>query len=353
MGCGLLLDVSDRPLVLTCAHVVVAALPAGQRPNGEERPVGAVQVRAWAAAQGQETSAHVRADGWIPVDAGDQAGDLALLELTDPLQGEVAIAKLASWKGRAGHKFQCFGFPRGYKQQGQHAYGRMIGPFGPVGRLGLGREWVQLDAEAQTGYRVTKGFSGAPVWDVADLGDQRVVGLAVGEDEAHPEARVGAMIPLEIAAAYLPALKDRIPTGPPPDSRNDQEQGRPSPITLRIFKDGRSGNEELLLETDAQYVRIGRGGHNTIVLDDPRISWEHGEIEFVGGQVEYNHLSKNPAIIERQNGDVMKLVRGQSPVQLRGNDRLLFGSVSLTIRFSIGDIYWNYSKTRTAGEGGG
>jgi WD40 repeat protein len=217
VGCGLLLRTGNQPLVLTCAHVVLAALPATQRPTGGETPADAVQVRAWAADPAHRVTGRVLSGGWAPVDDETAAGDLAVLQLSGPLPGQVALARLASWEGRTRSQFQCLGFPDRYKRQGQHAYGVMLGRSGPYGPHG--REWVQLDGQTRTGYRIVRGFSGTPVWDVAD---QQVVGLVVSEDVADPDARVGAMIPLEVAAGYLPAVADRLPTGLRLDPRYGQ-----------------------------------------------------------------------------------------------------------------------------------
>ena len=195
VGCGLLVQQRQQLLVLTCAHVVNTALNRAK--TSLERPVELVAVRAWRARESEWVVAEVVTNCWIPVDV-EGTGDLALLHVVGDVPGEVSAAPLARYSDRAGRRFQCLGFPSGYHGQGQHATGDIIGRFGPRGRFGP--EWVQLNGETTTGYRVLQGFSGSPVWDIDD---QRVVGLVVGEDVRNPEARVGAMIPLDIVAGYL------------------------------------------------------------------------------------------------------------------------------------------------------
>jgi Trypsin-like peptidase domain len=182
--------------VLTCAHVVSAAL---QLPASPSRPWQKLRLRPWAAPE-QDIYALVRQNGWFPAD-DEGHGDVAILQLLGEWPTEVVPARLAEWSMRTTARWQAFGYPAKYKRVGQHATGRFIGWFGP------GNEWVQIDAEVVVGYRIVPGFSGSPVWEI----DQNaVVGIAVSEDSSNPSARSGGMLPIEVAARYWEPLNEHI-----------------------------------------------------------------------------------------------------------------------------------------------
>lgn len=197
VGCGLLLDTPGQPSVLTCAHVVSAAL--GHTQHDTDPPSGEVPIRFWAE-PGQIFRARVRPDGWFPLDDAGQ-GDLAVLHLDEPPPAAARFAPLAQWSGSPRAAWQAFGYPDRDKQSGQHARGKVIGRFGP------GNEWLQIDAEVVVGYRIVSGYSGTPVWEIQQ---DAVIGIAVSEDAANPTARSGGMMPLEVAARYWPPLRELV-----------------------------------------------------------------------------------------------------------------------------------------------
>jgi Trypsin-like peptidase domain len=195
VGAGLIVPAPEgETSVVTCAHVVVAA--------GGDGDGGQVAMRSWAA-PGHATAGTVRPGGWHPVDDRGR-GDVAILRPAEKWPEPVAFAELAQWSQRDRSRWQAFGYPARYKKVGQHASGRFIGRFGPD------NEWVQIDAEVVTGYRIVPGYSGSPVWE---LQQNAVVGLAVSEDAANPAARSGGMLPVEVIARYWDPLASLIRRG--------------------------------------------------------------------------------------------------------------------------------------------
>jgi hypothetical protein len=198
VGCGFLLSVGSRALLLTCAHVINIAL--GGHDRNEELPDVALSVAPWFA-RDERTEARVLPDAWFPI-TSDGGGDVALLEPLEPLSPQVASAPLRSWGARPALPFQVLGFPAGYKSVGQHAVGVMTGRFGPRG------QWVQLDGETSRGARITRGFSGSPVWDTST---QTVVGMVVAEDVRDNTSPCGAMLPIEVIADMAGPVRDALP----------------------------------------------------------------------------------------------------------------------------------------------
>lgn len=202
VGCGVVVGHGEDVLVLTCAHVVNAAL--GRERNASDVPAGSVLVAPWFARE-EQARAYVTHGGWVPV-AGDDSGDIALLVAGGPL-ASVGAAPLRPWGARPRLSFQCLGFPGGYRREGQHAMGAVLGRFGPRG------EWAQLDGQTAHGARITGGFSGTPVWDRSA---GTVIGIVVAEDKHGDVTRCGAMLPIETAAGYVPALGKILPATPHP-----------------------------------------------------------------------------------------------------------------------------------------
>ncbi|MFE3637758.1 trypsin-like peptidase domain-containing protein [Streptomyces sp. NPDC059168] len=180
MTVGLGFLVSDE-LALTCAHVVNAALgtspetapaahatvdvtlpllrtPAGGRPDGEA--VGASHVTA-------------SIEQWVPPRPSG-AGDVAVLRLNAALRGGWPVRLVDEpdvWR----HPARVFGFPEGRPGGVWHS---------ALLRAPQANGWVQADL-AEGGYRVSRGFSGSPVWD-EELGG--VVGMMALAEEGEPPA---------------------------------------------------------------------------------------------------------------------------------------------------------------------
>ena len=185
VGAGFLVGTRE---VLTCAHVVEQVLG---KPDGQPAPPAAeIAVDFPLVAPGQMCSAKVVV--WHPAQA-DGTGDIAGLRLTSaPPQGVKATRLVVAgdlWE----HSFRTFGFPARH-DDGVWASGRLLG------RQGTG--WVQLEDVKETGFRVERGFSGAPVWDEQLQG---VVGMAVAA-ETRDQIRAGYLTPSEALIRAWPEL---------------------------------------------------------------------------------------------------------------------------------------------------
>ncbi|WP_424187082.1 trypsin-like peptidase domain-containing protein [Actinokineospora sp. G85] len=197
-GAGMLLGGST---VLTCAHVVEAALaavPAGHPPEVLVRFVGCDGM--------PESRARVRGDGWAPALA-DGRRDIALLELGTafPEIPGAPLVRLGFVRDRLVH---TYGFPH------PHQYGVWVNDAELAGPVGAGGEWVQLNSKLP-GERVRRGFSGA---GVIDKETNAVLGMVVTE---YTDDRMGLayLIPVEVIVRYLPAVAGWV--GAPPRALPD------------------------------------------------------------------------------------------------------------------------------------
>ncbi|WP_320066105.1 serine protease [Micromonospora sp. RTGN7] len=187
LGSGTLLG--DRH-VLTCAHVVDSA--AGRRGAAADAPpatrvtIDLVRVpglpsrRAW-----------VTAGGWVPLNA-DGRGDVALLELVEPVPGQLGaeLRRRELWMRRV----YSFGFPKDFSE-GETVHALLDGQAGPGG------EQVQM-TRTNRGLWVRGGFSGAAV---VDEQTGQVVGMVVNH-YTDPDAGRSYMIPVETILHHVPAV---------------------------------------------------------------------------------------------------------------------------------------------------
>ena len=229
VGVGFLVD--DRK-VLTCAHVVASAL--GIPDDTPERPADKLQVDFSLISPGEMLTASVIF--WQPVHSGDSIvsadeEDIAGLELeiNSPLEGGKGGVTLEGGKGGVhslveaqpvslvlaedlwNHEFRAFGFPGGY-DKGVYASGVLRGR--------QTDDWVQIEDVKETGYFITPGFSGGPVWDERLKG---VVGMVVAAD-AQPGVRAAFIIPTEVLVSAWPELSDRVITVAPEDVEDRPDQ---------------------------------------------------------------------------------------------------------------------------------
>lgn len=184
-------------LIFTCAHVIDSAL--GRAKGSSETPSVDIALDLPGLASASSVAACIIPEAWRPTNNG--LGDFAALRLRVPLEISVEVPRL-SLRFHARHRFRCYGFPSGHNDP-VIATGIIEGAMGP--RF----SWVQLISDGVTGYRVQRGFSGAPVWD----DDKKaVVGLVVAEEENDEAARVGTMLPLRYLAAEWPPLGEIVKT---------------------------------------------------------------------------------------------------------------------------------------------
>jgi len=172
--------------VLTCAHVVAAAL--GLPEDTPETPQAEVYLDFPLVAPGRSLTARVM--HWQP------DSDVAGLELDgDPPTGTRPV-RLVTAKDLWAHAFRAFGFPSGY-DDGVWASGVLRG------RQAAG--WVQIEDVKEPGYWVQPGFSGTAVWDEQLNG---VVGMAVAADTDRG-IKAAFMIPASLLIEAWPQLAQR------------------------------------------------------------------------------------------------------------------------------------------------
>ena len=163
-GAGLL--VAER-YVLTCAHVVAAALNVPE--NIQSRPEQLVQIDFPLLAPGYKVNAAVVF--WLPVSKTASSEDMALLKLEAAPPANAKSVEMAPASDAWGHSLRVFGFPKGYAD-GAWATAILRGK--------TGKRWIQLDAKIGQARPLEKGFSGAPIWD-EQL--QAVVGITVAAEK--------------------------------------------------------------------------------------------------------------------------------------------------------------------------
>lgn len=142
--------ISADGLIITCAHVL-----------GSPRPATASVIFQ---ATGEKREAEVLAEGW----RADDAEDTAVLRVTGALPEGVQPLPLGSSQATKGHAMITFGYPEMGEVKGGRAAGTILGRGDETTG---GQPLLQLDSGG-----ITRGFSGAPVWDEVR---QRVVGMVV------------------------------------------------------------------------------------------------------------------------------------------------------------------------------
>ncbi|MGY3684831.1 nSTAND1 domain-containing NTPase [Streptomyces sp. TE33382] len=185
--------------VITCAHVVATAL--GLPPDTQDSPGDRLWVDFPLAERGTRVPARV--GSWTPV-RPDGSGDIAVLELLVDPPAKAPIARLVEDAAGSDRRVRAFGFPHRY-DDGAWSVGWLRGA--------TGAGWLQYDTDPASEHRVEQGFSGAPVWDVAEGG---VVGMVVAAD-TRADVRTAYLIPVRtlreswsaLASSTLPACPFR------------------------------------------------------------------------------------------------------------------------------------------------
>ncbi|MBW4721943.1 serine protease [Saccharothrix obliqua] len=176
--------------VVTCAHVVARALDVPLGPVAPNRPL-VLDFPLLAA--GRPVRAAVVS--WQPEQ------DVAGLVLEDVPDGAAPV-RLVSPDALWGHEVRSFGVPHGH-DAGVWATGVLRG--------GSASGLVQIDDERTSGFAVSPGFSGAPVWDDAADG---VVGI-VAQAEQRAARRTGYLIPASALDGAWPELRRLALVRPP------------------------------------------------------------------------------------------------------------------------------------------
>ena len=199
--------------VLTCRHVVAAALAPKKRLENNEVLVTLAGVA------GQPT---VRTKV-KPSEAGHQSEDLALLEITDGPQLAVSPVEFASPLRHGGKRFSVLGFPHN-DQQGRNVSGTL--------HAVDTRDLVQMDCGSPL--LVEGGFSGSPVWS-PNLG--AFVGLVV--TALYPSG-VAWCIPSRVLCRFYNDLlvRFRIPQEDRPIINDYNEDDPNCGLFGKVFDDG-------------------------------------------------------------------------------------------------------------------
>ena len=180
VGAGFLVTGRSQSYIVTCAHVVTAALSLPT--DTVDLPSGNIYLDFPLIAPEQKLTAKVVF--WRSVKTSSaEVEDIAGLELEGQLPSEVTPIKLISTNDLWEHPLRIFGFPSGHND-GVWATG--------VLRDRQAKGWVQIEDIKVTGYRVEPGFSGAPIWDETLAG---VVGMAVAAEKQREDVKTAFMIP--------------------------------------------------------------------------------------------------------------------------------------------------------------
>ncbi|MFF7673794.1 trypsin-like peptidase domain-containing protein [Actinacidiphila glaucinigra] len=205
-GAGVLVALGELGThILTCAHVVADAM--ADPPNGSL--VVDLPGRGWSAQarpvpgawSDVPEMAHT-ATGTSCVDDADFAV-LALDGRPPRLPGGCGPLPLAACGSPEARRVAVIGYPGG-AAAGLIATARLAGAGGPC------PDWVQLDGLHATGVAVTRGFSGAAVWDPLRGG---VIGIVTA---AYTDrgSKIAWMLPSEVAVRLWPPLGAALRVAP-------------------------------------------------------------------------------------------------------------------------------------------
>ena len=120
---------------------------------------------------------------------------------------------------------------------------------------------------------------------------------------------------------------------------------------LRLLEKSPDGSDNLLLNTRATFITIGRSPTSDVQFEDTDVSWEHGNIFYSEDEYVYRHVSKtNPTIIQRHREEFHLSHDLATELVLKNRDLILFGKHTILIQFTIGSDLRNlfYAKTEPA-----
>jgi conflict system STAND superfamily ATPase/trypsin-like peptidase len=186
--------------ILTCAHVVNAALGREQRTQEAPGSTVRVQVDFPILGNAEGPSRNCRVEAWVPPPrAGTTGGDGAgLVVVGDDLPAGASPSRLTEATGAPDAEAFVFGYPANPPRQD----GTWI-PCRLRGRVGGGM--IQLDTSIGAGFRAQPGYSGSPVIVASDgVGDAVVGMLAVASRD--DDSRDAYAIPVTKIVDAWPAV---------------------------------------------------------------------------------------------------------------------------------------------------
>ena len=187
-GLGLLID-TDR--VVTCAHVVNAALGRSLREQGPPGESDLVQVEFPLLPRTPVRLARVVT--WVSPPSRVAGGDVAGLVLTEAAPDGAAPARFAATMPEPGTRLRVFGYPRNPA--------RGNGMWADVDLKGeVGGQVLQVESRSDQTVKAQPGYSGSPVWNHTTGEATGLLQVAPFADE--PERDAYLLPPLMIARAW-------------------------------------------------------------------------------------------------------------------------------------------------------
>jgi tetratricopeptide (TPR) repeat protein len=244
-------------LILTCAHVVNAAL---DRPiKGSERPSRDDLITVDFPLH-DVAPAVTRVVTWRPL-IGFGEGDLAGLEIVEG-HPEIPAMRLVAWTLGTAGPLALFGFPRG---EPMGVWKRSVLASG-----GLQGGWHQLSGPEPKDYKLQGGFSGCPVMR---QGDSEVVAI-FAQAEGTAEVDAGACIPVAKVVSTLAETDEgdritRLVASSPTDVQGDDADrlNRLRPVLELPL--GPDGGLPTVADVDMYDIGVSRSRYVTRTRPDP------------------------------------------------------------------------------------
>ncbi len=213
-------------VIVTCAHVAAAAVGRTNYQQIVHAPKEPIAIDFPFSHQRSELTAQVI--GWTPYRA-NQAGDIAILQFSDPLPLDVQPATLTLKTNLWKKPFRAYGVPEKYPN-GVWSDGEVLAT--------EANGYFQVNNLNTIGYRLQPGFSGSPIWvdqynavvGILTLTDtsQVFAGFVIPSRmlvEAIEEAKKTATQP---APAPTPSTKPAPAATPPPPKPASKPVSRPT-----------------------------------------------------------------------------------------------------------------------------
>ncbi len=207
VGIGVLVQ---GDVIVTCAHVAAAALGRANYQQIIQAPKESITFDFPFSQYRSELSAQVI--GWTPYRA-NEAGDIAILQVTAPLPSDVQPAPLTLKSNLWKKPFRAYGVPAKYPN-GVWSDGEVLAT--------EANGYFQVNNLNSIGYRLQPGFSGSPIW-VDQYG--AVVGILTLADTSQVFA--GLVIPSRMLVEAIEEAKK--PATQPAPTPTPSTKPAPSP----------------------------------------------------------------------------------------------------------------------------